>query len=507
MISAPTISAADDGDEGDDRQRDEAGDLPRRAARPLGRSVAAVTTPAPGRWSCSSSRRRLTRPPVAISRPTSSLSAVPAVDDRDELAAVHDADPVGQLEDLVELRRDEQDRRARVASLDRLAVDELDAADVEPARRLIEDEELRVAGRARAPRRPSAGCRPTAFRRSRRIDGVRTSNSVDALLRASADRVVVADEAAGERRGVVVVEDDVVGDREREDEPEPMAVGGDEADALLVEVARRRRGRCPRPSSVTRARRRLARSPMIASTSSSWPLPATPAMPKISPARTSKLTPWTTSWPRSSATLRSSTLSIDVGRACSRRGRRSAARRGRPSARRGPPRSSRTGMRVPTTLPRRMTVMRSAISRTSYSLWLMKMIDVPSSFVSWRRTAKISRVSCGVRTAVGSSRTRIRALAIERLEDLDALLPADRQRADLGVGIDLEAELLAELRGCASCASRRSRKIGFAIGSSPRRMFSATVRTGTSMKCWWTMLMPRSMASDGLGDRRPARRR
>jgi len=28
-------------------------------------------------------------------------------------------------------------------------------------------------------------------------------------------------------------------------------------------------------------------------------------------------------------------------------------------------------------------------------------------------------------------------------------------------------------------------------------MFSATVSTGTSMKCWWTMLMPRSMASDG----------
>ena len=36
-----------------------------------------------------------------------------------------------------------------------------------------------------------------------------------------------------------------------------------------------------------------------------------------------------------------------------------------------------------------------------------------------------------------------------------------------------------------------------AIVSSPRRMFSATLSTGTSMKCWWTMLMPRAMASDG----------
>ena len=42
-----------------------------------------------------------------------------------------------------------------------------------------------------------------------------------------------------------------------------------------------------------------------------------------------------------------------------------------------------------------------------------------------------------------------------------------------------------------------SRKTGLAIVSLPRTMFSATVKTGTSMKCWWTMPMPRAMASDG----------
>ena len=47
------------------------------------------------------------------------------------------------------------------------------------------------------------------------------------------------------------------------------------------------------------------RRPVSASTSSSWPLPATPAMPRISPARTSNVTPLTASWPRSSATRRS----------------------------------------------------------------------------------------------------------------------------------------------------------------------------------------------------------
>ena len=44
------------------------------------------------------------------------------------------------------------------------------------------------------------------------------------------------------------------------------------------------------------------RSPMTDSTSSSWPLPATPAMPRISPARISRSTPRTTSLPRSSWT-------------------------------------------------------------------------------------------------------------------------------------------------------------------------------------------------------------
>ncbi len=36
-------------------------------------------------------------------------------------------------------------------------------------------------------------------------------------------------------------------------------------------------------------------------------------------------------------------------------------------------------------------------------------------------------------------------VAVQDLEDLDPLLPADRERADLGVGVDLEAEPLTEL--------------------------------------------------------------
>ena len=85
------------------------------------------------------------RPPVAMRSPTSFLSAVRPSTVGDELAAIHDADPVRHLEDLVELGRDEEDGGPGVALLDDPAVDELDAPDVEAARRLVEDEQAKVA--------------------------------------------------------------------------------------------------------------------------------------------------------------------------------------------------------------------------------------------------------------------------------------------------------------------------------------------------------------------------
>ncbi len=63
---------------------------------------------------------------------------------------------------------------------------------------------------------------------------------------------------------------------------------------------------------------------------------------------------------------------------------------------------------VSTTDPRRSTVMRSATSIASRSLWEMNTIDAPCSR-SARTMSKSSRVSCGVSTAVGSSSTRISA--------------------------------------------------------------------------------------------------
>ena len=141
---------------------------------------------------------------------------------------------------------------------------------------------------------------------------------------------------------------------------------------------------------------------MSASISSLWPLPSTPAMPTISPALTSNETPFTLSIPRSSVTCRSSTFStvapgVDGGFST----RRSTLRPTIASASESWVAPSRGTVSI--VLPRRRTVIRSAISSTSFSLWLMKMIDFPSAF-RLAMIAKSSPASCGVSTAVGSSR-------------------------------------------------------------------------------------------------------
>ena len=64
--------------------------------------------------------------------------------------------------------------------------------------------------------------------------------------------------------------------------------------------------------------------------------------------------------------------------------------------------------RVSTSFPRRRTVIRSAISSTSLSLWRDE-DDREPSCVSVPRIANSSSASCGVSTAVGSSRMRMSA--------------------------------------------------------------------------------------------------
>jgi hypothetical protein len=98
--------------------------------------------------------------------------------------------------------------------------------------------------------------------------------------------------------------------------------------------------------------------------------------------------------------------------------------------------------------------------------------------------------------------------AIERLEDLDALLQPDRQFLD-----DRASGSTSRPYSCSSRdqfgerALAIERFVSSASPSAPRMMFSSTVKFWTSMKCWCTMPMPSCDGVVGRVDGRPACRR
>ena len=201
-----------------------------------------------------------------------------------------------------------------------------------------------------------------------------------------------------------------------------------------------------RPSTRTAAGRR-GRIPAIVSASSRWPLPATPATPTISPRAH-----------RERHAVHRRHAAVAVGAQSRRpRARRSPSGaaaldrrvpsrpRARPSARPARAASRRPPRRSRPTCPPRSTVTRSATAFTSCSLCEMKITVRPSAAIV-RSVSKSASASCGVSTAVGSSRIRIARLAVERLEDLDALLLADRELPDPRARVDREPVALARAR-------------------------------------------------------------
>ena len=178
------------------------------------------------------------------------------------------------------------------------------------------------------------------------------------------------------------------------------------------------------PASAT-VPRPARRSPVIASMSSVCPLPSTPAMPTISPA----------------ADLERDAAHLLDARGRRGRGGRSTSRSGSPGdaaalldpqehlAPDHEPREALLGRArgraaVSTTLPRRSTVIRSAISSTSFSLWVMKMIDMPSATRPREDREELRRLLRREHRRRLVEDEDVRP-AIERLQDLDALLLAD----------------------------------------------------------------------------------
>ena len=137
----------------------------------------------------------------------------------------------------------------------------------------------------------------------------------------------------------------------------------------------------------------------------------------------------------------------------------------------------------------------SAIALTSLSLWVMKTIEVPFS-LSWRMTPISSSISAGVSTAVGSSRISTRASLVS------ALMISTRCWTPTGMSSTSASgstsnPYRSDSSVTSACAFFRSSTPPARTFSRPSMMFSATVNTGTSMKCWWTMPIPCLIASLG----------
>ena len=330
----------------------ESGSAGRLRGRPMARARLGGL-PAPGR-------------PVAMSRPTSSLLA-------DGRPSSQPARPGTSPRSGRTARGPRPARRrpagwpSRRRASDGLLVDELDAADVEASRRLVEDEQLR--GRRPNSRATMTFCwlPPESVPAG---DVVRWRADVElarSFARPLVDRAVVAlDRPRANGRPVVAGQDQVVRDAGSAGRARSFCrSAGHVSQAVL-----RRRGRGAPAGDVGRRPARIGppaarRRPVSASTSSSWPLPATPAIPRISPARTSKVTPRTTSCPIVRRTRRPSTDEHEARPACDSP-RSTVSWTSRPTISSARSSSSvSAGSRSPTTRPRRMTVIRSAISRTS----------------------------------------------------------------------------------------------------------------------------------------------
>ena len=145
----------------------------------------------------------------------------------------------------------------------------------------------------------------------------------------------------------------------------------------------------------------------MASRSSRWPFPAMPAMPRISPPCSVRLRFESTGTP-------SAFTQVTFSRR-SRLGPFKGAARSMPSFTFSPTiisvsrvTSAFAVSTAPIYCPFRSTATRSESASTSVSLCVMIRIDLPSSRI-FRRIAKRRSVSCGVSTAVGSSRIRMSA--------------------------------------------------------------------------------------------------
>ncbi len=224
------------------------------------------------------------------------------------------------------------------------------------------------------------------------------------------------------------------------------------------------------------------RRPVSTDTSACWPLPATPAMATIScvwttrsrlsrrgaPSRLSRTVTWD---------------SVTTGAACS--AAEAASARGMTTLRPTISSASSAGLvlavsRSATSLPCRSTATRRDTAITSSSLCEMKMTASPSS-TKPRNVANRSCTSCGVRTAVGSSRISTRAPRYSAFRiSTRCFSPTD--------SVPTRASGSTPRPKRWPSSTRRLRawprpEASFQSDSVPTMMLSSTVRLSASVKC------------------------
>ena len=142
-----------------------------------------------------------------------------------------------------------------------------------------------------------------------------------------------------------------------------------------------------------------------------------------------------------------------------------------------------------------MTVTWSHRASTSLSLWVIKITVLPCAR-NWRNTVNNCCVSCGVKTAVGSSSIRMRAPRNK------AFKISKRWRSPTAKSATRASSATSRPVDCikaSSCWRTGALALGRCqCGSAPNITFSSALSVSTSMKCWCTMPMPQAIASWAL---------
>ena len=296
-------------------------------------------------------------------------------------------------------------------------------ADVDAARRFVDDQDLRRRARATSPARPSAGCRRSRWRLLTSIDGALTCNcrhTAPTRSRSFARRHEPVRRVAAQRR-----ERHVFAHREVHHEAGGPAILGDEKHAVANRRPPGRRSSMPiRRGRIVPATRRS--TPKIARATSDRPAPTRPAKPRISPRPT----------PNETAMLRIALVRSPSTAEIAHRGHGVAGEAGaRQSMSR--PTISRTMLSwvsssrasAPAFAPSRSTTARSAIGL--HFAEPVRDVDDGHAALAQIRDDLVQPGRLGQRQArrrlVHDEHARVER---ERFRDLDELLLRDRQRGD-----------------------------------------------------------------------------